>query len=78
MIDPLEKNDVNLTYDEYMQFTFKLINDGTDPLMCAGVMMAQALMHYRTALSEDEYIKMVELMTSSKDDVKTFPLPKLH
>ena len=49
------------------------MNDGTDPLQCAGVMMAHALMLYKTSLPEDEYHKMIELMARSKDNVKTFP-----
>tara|TARA_Y100000590_G_scaffold253017_1_gene284219 strand:+ start:1305 stop:1541 length:237 start_codon:yes stop_codon:yes gene_type:complete len=73
-----EKENTELIYDEYMTFTFNLIKEGTDPLQCAGVMMAQALMHYKSALSHDEYNKMVELMYDSKDSVKQFPKPKLN
>jgi len=77
MIDNEEDN-TELIYNEYLKFTFKLMNDGTDPLQCAGVMMAHALMLYKTSLPEDEYHKMIELMARSKDNVKTFPKPSVH
>ena len=78
MYNDNEKENTELIYDEYLKFTFNLIKDGTDPLQCAGVMMAQALMHYKSALSLDEYNKMVELMVSSKDNVKTFHKPTIN
>ena len=75
----IDKNKMTeLIYEEYNKFTINLIKEGTDPLQCAGVMMAQALMHYKSALSHDEYNKMVELMYDSKDSVKQFPKPKLN
>jgi len=67
-----------LIYEEYTKFTLNLIKEGSDPLACAGVMMAQALQHYKSALNSDEYDKMVQLMYDSKDTVKEFPKPQLH
>ena len=67
-----------LTYDEYNKFTINLIKEGNDPLVCAGVMMAQALQHYKSLLSSEEYNKIVKLMADSKDSVKAFIRPTLN
>tara|TARA_B100000029_G_scaffold206492_1_gene204257 strand:+ start:1257 stop:1502 length:246 start_codon:yes stop_codon:yes gene_type:complete len=75
----IDKNKITeLIYDEYNKFTINLIKEGTDPLQCAGVMMAQALQHYKSLLNAEEYNKMVKLMADSKDSVKAFIRPTLN
>lgn len=49
-----------------------------DPLMIAGCMIAQSLAIYRTALSEDDYNKMIEGIVEKKDQIKTFSGRNLH
>ena len=75
----IDKNKMTeLIYEEYNKFTINLIKEGTDPLQCAGVMMAQALQHYKSLLNAEEYNKMVKLMADSKDSVKAFIRPTLN
>lgn len=42
------------------------------PLEVAGVMMAQALTIYRSALDEDAYNKIVDTISDSRGQVKKF------
>ena len=60
------------------EYGINLIKEGTDPLQCAGVMMAQALQHYKSLLNAEEYNKMVKLMADSKDSVKAFIKPTVN
>ena len=75
----IDKNKMTeLIYEEYNKFTINLIKEGIDPLQCAGVMMAQALQHYKSLLDADEYDKMVQLMADSKDSVRAFIKPTVN
>jgi hypothetical protein len=71
-------DDMQVIYDDYIKFTFELINKGIDPLKCAGIMMTHAMMLYKTTLPEDEYHKMIELIANSKDSVKEIKRPQVH
>jgi hypothetical protein len=41
----------------------------------AAIMMAQALTIYKSAMSEEDYNRMVDNISSSRDKVKTFERP---
>jgi hypothetical protein len=41
----------------------------------AAVMMAQALTIYKSAMSEEDYNHMVDSISASRDQVKTFERP---
>ena len=45
------------------------VNDGHTPLEVAGVMMAQAMRIYKTALREDEFNRMVETILDTRTEV---------
>ena len=60
-------------YEEYEKLT---INH--EPLMAAGIMMAQAMKIYKAMLSEDEFKVMTEHILKSRDDIPTSEIPKVH
>jgi len=49
-----------------------------DPLMVAGIMMAQAIKIYKTALPEEEFERMMNTISDSKDIVKPLNTPTLQ
>jgi hypothetical protein len=54
------------------------VNDGHTPLEVAGVMMAQAMRIYKTALGEEEFDRMVETILETRKDVTPFKKPTIN
>ncbi len=58
-------------YDNFIEFTDHMVGvHGAMPV--AAVMMTQAMSIYRSSLTENEYNKMVDAISASRDQVKTF------
>ncbi len=58
-------------YDNFIEFTDHMVGvHGGLPV--AAVMMTQAMSIYRSSLTEDDYNKMVDAISASRDQVKTF------
>ena len=49
-----------------------------DPLMVAGIMLAQAIKIYKTALPQQDFEKMMDTIADSKDIVKPLRTPTLN
>ena len=49
-----------------------------DPLMVAGIMMAQAIKIYKTALPEEDFERMMDTIADSKDIVKPLNTPTIN
>ena len=49
-----------------------------DPLMVAGIMMAQAIKIYKTALPAEDFERMMDTISDSKDIVKPLNTPTLQ
>jgi len=64
-------------YDNYLEFTDHMVGEH-GAMAVAAIMMAQALSIYKSALSEDEYNLMVDTMSASRSQVKTFEGPVLQ
>jgi hypothetical protein len=58
-------------YGTYLEFTDHMISQH-DPMEVAAIMMAQALSIYRTTMSEEDYNRMVDSISSTRDKVQTF------
>lgn len=58
-------------YSNYLEFTGHMVGQ-YDPMEVAAIMMAQALSLYRTTMSEEDYNRMVDNISSSRDQVQTF------
>jgi hypothetical protein len=74
-----EMNDSKIEelYGKYIQFT-EIMLEEYDSLEIAGIMVAQALSIYRTAMTEQEYNQMVDNISDSRDLVHTFHGPDLQ
>jgi hypothetical protein len=71
-----EENLENL-YNEMLRHTDKMCATN-NPMAVAGVMVAQALSIYKTAMSADDYDLMVTAIYNNRDNVKTFEGPLLQ
>ena len=49
-----------------------------DPLAVAGIMIAQAIKIYKTALSQKDFERMMDTIADSKDIVKPLRTPTLN
>jgi len=58
-------------YSNYLEFTDHMVGQ-FGHLEVAGVMMAQALSIYKTAMSEDDYNRIVDSISSMRSQVKKF------
>jgi hypothetical protein len=64
-------------YTRYLQFTELMLEDGR-PLEVAATMMAQALSLYKTVLNAEDYDRMVDSISDSRDKVKSFEGPYIN
>ena len=64
-------------YNEYIELTNDLLED-FDVLMVAAVMSTIGLSLYKTALSEEDYHKIVTAMYDLKNDITTIEKGYLH
>lgn len=76
----LEKQGGNM---DDLEKLYKKIADMTaneEPLMVAGIMMAQALSIYKTILNEEEFNRLTDHILNSTDDIKINdgPGPAIH
>ena len=60
-------------YREFEKLTMK-----HEPLMAAGIMMAQALKIYKTVLDHEEYIKVTAHIINTRDDITELEPPTLQ
>ena len=72
-----KEDNVLEVYKETLSMIDKLIVD-YDPLIIAGVMMAQSLSLYKSILSEEDYSSLVTSIIEKKDKVYTFTTRSLH
>jgi hypothetical protein len=62
---------LELLYNNYLEFTDHMVGK-YNPMEVAAIMMAQALSIYRTTMSEEDYNRMVDSISASRDKVQTF------
>ena len=66
-------DDLEETYREFEKFSQQ-----HEPLTAAGVMMAQALVIYKTILSPEEFTALTEHVLNSRDSVQALEQPTLQ
>jgi len=64
-------------YNNYLEFTDHMCVEHS-PMEVAAIMMTQALSLYRSSLNEDEYNNMVDMISASRSQVKTFDKPVIQ
>ena len=68
---------LNALYQKMYRDLNKLC-EKNDPLMVAGIMMAQAIKIYKTALPEEDFERMMDTIADSKDIVKPLNTPTIN
>ena len=64
-------------YDNYMEFTDHMVGIHGS-MQVAAIMMTQALSIYRSSMNEEEYNQMVDMISASRTQVKTFDKPVIQ
>lgn len=64
-------------YSQYLEFTDHMATE-YGAMEVAAIMMTQALSLYRSSLDEDEYNKMVDMISASRTQIKTFDNPVIQ
>jgi hypothetical protein len=74
-----ETDSTELAYRRVEKLVQKLcLEEDISPIECAGVMMAQAMRIYKTALTEDAYERLIETILETRSDVTPFVKPTTH
>ena len=64
-------------YDKNWRAIEKLC-ETNDPLIVAGVILAQALKLYKTALSDDDFERMMQTILDSRTEIRPLQGPTMH
>jgi len=64
-------------YNQCLEFTAHMVEQ-YGAMEVAAIMMAQALSIYKTSLNSTDYNQMVDSISASRDQVKTFTGPALQ
>ena len=64
-------------YNTYLEFTDHMVGE-YGSMQVAAIMMTQALTIYKSSMNESEYNKMVDTISASRSQVKTFERPVLQ
>ena len=67
--DDIPEGDVDEVFRDVLQLVMDKMEEGCNPMALDGVMMAQAMMMYKTHLTEDSYDKVMSLILESRDRV---------
>ena len=64
-------------YDKNWE-SIETLCESNDPLIVAGVILAQALKIYKTALSNDDFERMMQTILDSRTEIRPLQGPTLH
>ncbi len=56
----------------YGELTRKFAEEGINPFACAAVMTKLAFMIYKTSLNAEDYNSMINAISDSRDEIKSF------
>lgn len=73
----MNDNELQNLYDTFFKFASEQCFEHS-PMAVAGVMIAQALTIYKSAMSEEEYNLMVDNISAQRSKVKTVKRPILQ
>ena len=66
--------DIHTVYESFMKTIYQHVAEDIDPVVIAGVMLAQSLSLYKTQLSESEFSFLLNSMVARKDEIEMFPI----
>jgi hypothetical protein len=61
-------------YQNYWTFHASMIDQDHDPIKIAAILVAQAMSIYKTVLSPEEYERMIDSISDSRDKVQQLEL----
>ena len=64
-------------YNTFLEFADHMCVENS-PMEVAAIMMTQALTIYKSAMGEEEFNQMVDTISSSRGQVKTFEKPVMQ
>ena len=67
--DNIPEDDVDDVFRDVLNLVMEKMEEGTNPMALAGVMMAQAMMMYKTHLTEESYNKVTSLILENRHRV---------
>ena len=67
--DNIPEDDVDDVFRDVLNLIMEKLEEGTNPMALAGVMMAQAMMMYKTHLTEESYNKVTSLILENRHRV---------
>jgi hypothetical protein len=68
----MTNNTLETIHKDYMELTSEFIACGENPFACAAAMTNIALAIYKTQLNADEYNKMVDAISASRNRITAF------
>ena len=73
-----EKIEMHDVYDQIWEKVNELSNTGSDTLVIAGTLMAQAVRIYKSVLEPDEVEKLLTHIVDNQDTIEPFKTRQLH
>ena len=74
-----DEEKLEIAYRKFEKLTEELCKNGEHaPLEVAGVMMAQAMRIYKTALEDEEFERLVETILESRNGITPFQKPTIN
>ena len=67
--DDIPEDDVDDVFRDVLQLVMDKMEEGCNPMALAGVMMAQAMMMYKTHLKEDDYNRVMSMILEHRNSV---------
>ena len=76
----MTKEDHNLEYiyNEILMVMERLLKEDCDALAVAAVLASQAMGLYKTVLSDEDYVRMIDSIVDKKDKIQPFEARSLH
>ena len=69
--DDIPEDDVDDVFRDVLQLVMDKMEEGCNPMALAGVMMAQAMMMYKTHLKEVDYNRVISMILEHRNNVGT-------
>jgi hypothetical protein len=67
--DDIPEDDVDEVFRDILELVMDKMQEGCNPMALAGVMMAQAMMMYKTHLKEDDYNRVMSMILEHRNSV---------
>jgi hypothetical protein len=67
--DDIPEDDVDEVFRDILELVMDKMQEGCNPMALAGVMMAQAMMMYKTHLKEDDYNRVISMILEHRNSV---------